>query len=54
MTVGQEIFNGPESPIKAGNTLPLRNIPVGSTIHCIELLPGKVLSSFVLPVRSVS
>ena len=33
MTVGQEIFNGPESPIKAGNTLPLRNIPVGSTIH---------------------
>ena len=37
----QEIFNGPESPIKAGNTLPLRNIPVGSTIHCIELLPGK-------------
>ena len=41
MTVGQEIFNGPESPIKAGNTLPLRNIPVGSTIHCIELLPGK-------------
>ena len=54
MTVGQEIFNGPESPIKAGNTLPLRNIPVGSTIHCIELLPGKGVSSFVLPVRSVS
>ena len=36
-------MNGPESPIKVGNTLPLRNIPVGSTIHCIEMLPGKVL-----------
>ena len=34
-------MNGPESPIKVGNTLPLRNIPVGSTIHCIEMLPGK-------------
>ena len=41
LTVGQEIMNGAESPIKVGNTLPLRNIPVGSTIHCIELLPGK-------------
>ncbi|MEY3062439.1 MAG: ribosomal protein, partial [Pseudomonadota bacterium] len=27
-------------PIRAGNTLPIRNIPVGSTIHCIELKPG--------------
>ena len=41
LTVGQEIMNGPESPIKVGNTLRSRNIPVGSTIHCIELLPGK-------------
>ena len=41
LVVGQEIMNGPESPIKVGNALPLRNIPVGSTIHCIELLPGK-------------
>ena len=41
LEVGQEIMNGPESPIKVGNTLPLRNIPVGTTIHCIELLPGK-------------
>ena len=32
---------GAEAPIKAGNTLPIRNIPVGSTIHCIEMLPGK-------------
>ena len=37
LVVGQEIMNGPESPIKVGNTLPLRNIPVGSTIHCIEV-----------------
>ena len=40
-TVGQEIINGSEAPIKPGNTLPLRNIPVGTTIHCIEMLPGK-------------
>ena len=32
---------GAEAPIKAGNTLPIRNIPVGSTIHCVEMLPGK-------------
>ena len=34
-------MSGSEAPIKAGNTLPIRNIPVGSTIHCIEMLPGK-------------
>ena len=39
--VGAQLMNGPEAPIKAGNTLPLRNIPVGSTIHCIEMQPGK-------------
>ncbi|MBL2968260.1 50S ribosomal protein L2, partial [Klebsiella pneumoniae] len=33
--------SGSEAPIKSGNTLPLRNIPVGSTIHCIEMTPGK-------------
>lgn len=41
MVVGQEVLSGPEAPIKAGNALPIRNIPVGSTIHCIELMPGK-------------
>ena len=41
ITVGQEIINGSEAPIKPGNTLPLRNIPVGSTVHCIEMQPGK-------------
>jgi large subunit ribosomal protein L2 len=38
---GAQIVSGPEAPIKSGNALPLRNIPVGSTIHCIEMLPGK-------------
>ena len=38
---GTQLVSGPEAPIKSGNTLPLRNIPVGTTIHCIEMLPGK-------------
>jgi large subunit ribosomal protein L2 len=33
--------SGRDAPIKAGNCLQLRNIPMGSTIHCIELRPGK-------------
>jgi large subunit ribosomal protein L2 len=40
MVAGQALMNGSEAPIKAGNTLPIRNIPVGTTIHC-EMLPGK-------------
>ena len=41
MTAGQEVLSGAEAPIKSGNALPIRNIPVGTTIHCIELQPGK-------------
>ena len=41
VAVGANLVSGSEAPIKAGNALPLRNIPVGSTIHCIEMLPGK-------------
>ena len=41
VVVGAELISGAEAPIKPGNTLPLRNIPVGSTIHCIEMMPGK-------------
>ena len=41
VAVGAELVSGAEAPIKAGNTLPLRNIPVGSTVHCIEMMPGK-------------
>jgi len=39
--VGTELMSGNQAPIKSGNAMPLRNIPVGSTIHCIELKPGK-------------
>ena len=39
--VGQQLISGVEAPIKPGNALPIRNIPVGSTIHCIEMVPGK-------------
>ena len=35
------LMSGDAAPIKAGNCLPLRNIPLGSVIHCIELKPGK-------------
>ena len=34
-------MNGSEAPIKSGNCLPIRNIPVGTTMHCVEMLPGK-------------
>ena len=40
MKVGQTITAGEEAPIETGNRLPLKNIPVGSTIHAIELQPG--------------
>ena len=38
---GDEIISGEAAPIKPGNTLPLRSMPVGSLIHCVELKPGK-------------
>jgi len=41
LTVGAQLVSGAEAPIKSGNALPLRNIPVGTTVHCIEMLPGK-------------
>lgn len=41
LKVGMIIENGPESDIKVGNALPLKNIPVGTVIHCIEMKPGK-------------
>ncbi len=37
---GTELMSGAQAPIKAGNCLPLRSIPVGSTVHCVELKPG--------------
>lgn len=41
LKAGDVVQNGPAAPIKAGNCLPIRNIPVGSVIHAIELKPGK-------------
>ncbi len=41
LEAGAQVVSGAEAPIKPGNTLPLRNIPVGSTVHCIEMQPGK-------------
>jgi large subunit ribosomal protein L2 len=41
VSVGMQLVSGSEAPIKVGNALPLRNIPVGTTIHCVEMLPGK-------------
>lgn len=41
VAAGTTLISGSEAPIKPGNALPLRNIPVGSTIHCIEMQPGK-------------
>ena len=39
--VGQEIYSAETVPVKPGNCMPLRNMPLGSTIHCVELKPGK-------------
>ncbi|MEW6354351.1 MAG: 50S ribosomal protein L2 [Pseudomonadota bacterium] len=38
---GSQVLSGADAPIKPGNCLPLRNIPVGSTVHCVEMKPGK-------------
>ena len=41
LQVGQMLENGPSAPPSVGNCLPLKNIPAGTTIHNIELLPGQ-------------
>jgi len=41
LEVGMTIMSGPNAEIKVGNCLPLENIPLGTSIHNIELLPGK-------------
>lgn len=38
---GDPIQSGSDAAIKVGNTLPLQNIPVGTTVHCVEMKPGK-------------
>lgn len=41
LKVGTMVMSGPDAEIRVGNTLPLANIPVGTTIHCVELTPGR-------------
>jgi large subunit ribosomal protein L2 len=41
LKVGQSIMSGPDADILVGNALPLKNIPAGTTVHNIELRPGK-------------
>ena len=38
---GDELMSGTTAPIRSGNAMALRNVPVGSVIHCVELKPGK-------------
>lgn len=41
LKAGDTVLSGSEAPISVGNSLPLKNIPVGTIIHCVELKPGK-------------
>ncbi len=41
LKVGDKVISGPDSDIKVGNTLPLKNIPLGTEVHNVELVPGK-------------
>jgi len=41
VNVGDQLMAGRDAPIKNGNSLPLRNIPIGATVHCVEMKPGK-------------
>ncbi len=41
LAVDAQVVSGQDAPIKVGNSLPMRNIPVGSVVHCVELKPGK-------------
>src|SRR5690606_30660089 len=39
--VGDPIQSGSDAPIRPGNAMPLKSIPVGTQVHCVELKPGK-------------
>ncbi len=41
LKAGSEVISGQGAPIKPGNTLQLQDIPVGTTVHCVEMRPGK-------------
>jgi large subunit ribosomal protein L2 len=40
LQVGQEVMAGPEAPMRVGNALPLARIPLGTTVHNVEMYPG--------------
>lgn len=44
LKVGDPVQSGDDAPIKVGNALPLRNMPLGATLHCMELKAGKGLN----------
>lgn len=40
LKAGDEVISGVDAPIRIGNCLPLTHVPIGSTVHCVELQPG--------------
>jgi large subunit ribosomal protein L2 len=51
---GGAVVAGETAPISVGNCLPLRNIPVGTEVHAVEMRPARVLRSHVPPVPRCS
>ena len=41
LKAGDRVVSGNDAPISVGNCMPLRNVPLGTTVHCVELKPGK-------------
>jgi large subunit ribosomal protein L2 len=41
LRVGDSVLSGPNAEVRLGNSLPLANMPLGTTVHCIELRPGQ-------------
>lgn len=41
IAAGDQLVSADDAPISVGNCLPLRNVPLGTTVHCVELKPGK-------------
>lgn len=41
LQAGAKVLSGQDAPVALGNCLPLRNVPMGSFLHCVEMLPGK-------------
>ena len=51
LKVGQVIMNGPEAEIKVGNCLELKDMPVGTQIHNIEMYPGHLIPMSYTPFK---